>query len=172
MIRRTTQPGFTLIEATMSIVVVSVMLVGALRLLGSARAGELTAQRRAVAHALAQDLMSEIVDSNYADPDDGDTLGAKIAEITGNRSLFDDVGDYDTWTASPPQAKDGTELADFAGYERTVSVEWAQLDTLTLDSGSASGVKRITVTVNHGGRTHATLVAYRTDAYDPGPPTP
>lgn len=169
---RTTRPAFTLIEASMSIVVVSIMLVSSLRVLGSARAGELTAQRRAVAIALAQGLMSEIVASGYEDPDDGDKIGPSVADISASRSLYDDAGDYDDWSASPPQEKDGTVLTDFTGYERSVTVHWVDPTDLSLTRVTATGIKRITVTVSHGGREHAKLIAYRTDAQDPGPILP
>ncbi len=167
-----TRAAFTLVEAAMSIIVVSVMLVGSLRVLGTARAGELTAQRRSISIALAQDLMSEILAQAYKEAGAVDALSPSVAELTGTRAPFNDVDDYNGWTANPPEAKDGTVLTDFDAYERSVEVAWVDPDDLTLVSNTSTGVKRVIVTVTLAQRQHARLVAFRTDSFDPRPAAP
>lgn len=162
--------GMTLVEAVMAMLIVSVMLLAALNLVGASRMSENTLADQNVAQALAENLMAEILDQAYADPVDGvESFGRTSAENnTGNRSRFDDVDDYHTWSASPPQTKDGTELDDYAGWSREVVVEWVEPADLTTVASSNTGIKRITITVSRNDRVAATLTAYRTSAWQAG----
>ena len=158
--------AFTLAEAVVSTVIVAVMLLAAMNTLGAARIGESKIAQRYRGLHLARDLMAEILRQNYADPDDGvASFGLELKKVgDGSRALWDDVDDYDGWSASPPQLKDGTEMTDLDGWERSVEVEWMSPWNLSLGVGSNQGVKRITVTVEHNGFPVASLVAFRTGA--------
>lgn len=114
--------------------------------------------------------MAEILQQAYADPVFGiGSFGLAAAEAaTGDRSLFDDVDDYNGWQAGPPQYRDGTVIPGTDGYERLVSVAWVNPDDLLGVSGSETGVKRILVTVEHQGRMIVSQSAYRTKLwFDP-----
>jgi len=161
------RPGLGLVESVMAVMLTGVVLVSAMRVLGTVRAGELTEQRRAAALALAEGLMEEIVEKPYKDYRYSDAIGPGADEITGTRSAFDDVDDFDGWSASPPQDRDGTVLAGFEDYGRSVAIAWVDPDDLTTISPTSTGIKRITVEVTYKGRAVVTLVAYRTDAYNP-----
>jgi hypothetical protein len=91
------------------------------------------------------------------------SIGPEIDEGTSTRLDFDDVDDYDGWTASPPQEKDGTELTEYAGWTRNVTVEF--VDAFA-PGGSATvsdtGAKRITVTVTDPRGAETTVVSVRT----------
>lgn len=158
----------TLIEVVISTVIVSVMLASALQAVGAARVGWNKLNERNVGMLLAQDLMAEILQQDYADsaygPDSSIGPGADEA-ATGNRSLYDDVDDYHGWQASPPQYKNGTPIAWATGYQRAVTVVWVNPANPSLAVGSPSGAKRITVTVRRNGLDVATLVAIRTTAW-------
>lgn len=142
--------GFTLAEAIVSTLIVSVMMAGALT--GAAKTGtfrRLTGQQQ-VAHLLAEQLMAEILSKSYWDPAaSGPTsIGASTSEwITGNRSAFDDVDDYDGWLAAPPEMPDGTDLVLDGTWYRSVRVTFVGFSDLNTALGSDQGLKRIYVEV-------------------------
>jgi hypothetical protein len=81
------------------------MTVAALNSLGVATRSAESIGNRAVALGLADDLMSEILQLPYSDPDSTPTMGAETGETTGTRYAFDDVDDYHGWSEQPPQPK-------------------------------------------------------------------
>ncbi|MCD6364999.1 MAG: type II secretion system protein [Planctomycetes bacterium] len=163
--------AMTLIEATISLVIVSVMLVAALKTVGaSARARRIqTFQRRAP--ALSRQLMSEILPCRYQEPDDTPVFGPENTENTATRAAFDDVDDFHGWSACPPQMPDGAALPDLAGWRRSVVVEYVDADDLSTVSSADTGMKRITVTTTDPQGKRTTLVALRSSygAYDHAP---
>ncbi|MHC4400340.1 MAG: type IV pilus modification PilV family protein [Planctomycetota bacterium] len=168
-IRSFRSAGFTLTEVVVSTLIVGLMLVAAMRGLGAAaRASRLT-NRRGQATLLANDLMSEILQAGYVDPDGAASLGQESGELGGTREAFDDVDDYHEWTASPPQNKLGDALPnlDLDGWRRSVSVAHVDPDDLTTAISDADdrGVKRITVTVAYENEVLASLVAFQTSAW-------
>lgn len=160
--RRIHRRGFTLIEAVISVGIVGVMYVAALHTVGSARITEaITADNRR-GHELAQQLLAEIAPLPYWDPVvGGGALGPGGPEMTGNRSLFNDVDDYHRWSASPPQRKDGTKLTGFDDWTRSVVVEWLDPADLRTVRNYETQLKRITVTVNRRDKVVATMTALR-----------
>ena len=163
---RPRRSAYTLIEIIVAMTVMSVMLVAALNTVAAARVGQYKAEERNRSVLLAQRLMAEILQQAYADPTVGlASFGLDTGETTGNRSLFDDVDDYNGWQASPPQNKDGSAIAWAADYGESVSVAWVSPNNLSQTAGSETGVKRIVVTIKHLGRDVLTLTAYRTSAW-------
>ncbi len=160
--RRNRRTGFTLIETVVSVGIVGVMYVAALHTVGSARITEaITADNRR-GHELAQQLLAEITPLPYWDPVGGGAiLGPGGPEVTGNRSLFNDVDDYHKWSASPPQRKDGGIIAGFDGWTRSVMVEWVDPRNLKSVRSSETNLKRITITVSRGKKVVATMVTLR-----------
>ncbi len=163
---RRPRAGFSLIEALVSVVVVGVMLAVALSTVGASRTTQHRGAGRTRGHLLAQGLMSEIMQQAYQDPQLATlSLGRDGSESGANRAGFDDVDDYDGWSASPPQQRDGTPMSDLAGWRHEVEVAWVSpLDT-NLKSASETGAKRVTVTVSLGGVPMAVLDAVRTSAF-------
>jgi type II secretory pathway pseudopilin PulG len=154
------------VETVVALLIASVMLVAALNSVGAARATAYKVEERNRGLGLAQALMAEVLQQAYADPAYGPgSMGVGADEVTGNRSLFDDVDDYDGWQASPPQRKDGSVITSATGYEEVVHVTWVNPGIMFQQSASETGVKRIEVSINHQNRTVATLVAYRTQAW-------
>ena len=175
--RKSLRRGLTLVEMAISIVLVSVMLVAALSAVGAAEVGKRKVNDRRRGYQLAQELMAEILQQQYADGSvleylkteilaDGkkvdQTLGPETGEDTGDRSLFDDIDDYQGWLASPPQERDGTELDDLSGWQRKVTVNYVKDDDPRNLKTDDEGAKLITVTVTHGGALAAELTALRT----------
>lgn len=156
--------GYTLIEATISTLIVGVTLVASLHAVTVSRLGLQHVGEQGRGMLLAQDLLAEIMEQAYADAAYGlGSVGLGSDEIgDGSRALWDDVDDYDGWQASPPQSKDGTELTWAPDYERSVEVVWVEPTDFNQVAADETGIKRITVTVKHEGSVVAQLVALRT----------
>ncbi len=170
--RRHIGRALTLAEAAISLVIIGVMLVAALNTVGASQATQKKMGDRNRAMLLAQDLMTEILRQHYIEPDDvAAAIGLEGGENSGKRDRFDDVDDYEGWSTSPPQEKDGTVLNDFNGWYRSVAVSWVSPADLALAQGSDTGVKRITVTVTLNNVPLASLVAIKTNAMQFGPET-
>ena len=153
--------ALTLVEVAVSMFVMSMMLLAALGAVGGARRGlQLTAERQQGV-LLAHQLMTEILQQPYEDVNLGEgSFGLGADEVgDGSRALWEDVDDYDGWSASPPQDKAGNNLAGFDDWSREVDVAWYDLSN-TRDYDTR--VKRVTVTVRCRGRQVAQLVALRT----------
>ena len=160
----------TLVEAVVSTAIVGVMLVAALNTVGASQVTQNKMGQRSRALLLAQDLMAEILQQAYEDPDlVSGSFGLTVAEMSdGTRSLWNDVDDYNGWSASPPQQKDGTELSDFTGWRRSASVDWVDPTNVGTELGSDTGIKRITVTVTFNDLPLAQLWALKTSTWESG----
>ncbi|MBT8484419.1 MAG: prepilin-type N-terminal cleavage/methylation domain-containing protein [Phycisphaerales bacterium] len=154
--------GFTLIEVTLSLLIVGVVLVSSLYALGAvARLGR-TVVDDDRARLLARSLLAEVIQSPYEDPDGSPVFGREF-ESGSTRDGWDDVDDYHGWSASPPQAKDGTPLSGFTDWTRQVSVAYASTGALAT-AVAETGLKRITVTVTDPSGVVTTVEALRSRA--------
>jgi hypothetical protein len=155
------------VEVVVCIFIVGLLFVASLTAVNSSRAAQISLADRSRGHQLAADLMSEILAMSYTDPYWKSGMGPGADEVaTGDRSLFDDVDDYLNWSASPPQQRDGTTISGFAGWTRSVDVDWIDPANPALAASSANGAKRITVTIQQrNGRVVALITTVRTEAY-------
>jgi len=138
--------GFTLIELIISILVVSIALIGVLSVMNLTTVKSPDPMVREQAVAIAESYMEEILLRWYdedAVPGTIDTEGAWGPEGGESRSTYDDVNDYDGLSAS-----EGT-------HNVTVNVQAATLN------GVAAA--RVTVTVTDAGGGTLSLVGYRTN---------
>jgi prepilin-type N-terminal cleavage/methylation domain-containing protein len=155
--------GFTLVEAMMSMLIVSILLVAAMRATGGSGLVQYRSAERTTARLLADGLMNNILALKYEEPTSSPAFGPEGGESTISKVGWDDVDDFNGWTESPPQDADGNVMTDLAGWDRTVLVERLTATTNPWQTvGTETGVKRITVTVHHNGRVAATRVAIRT----------
>lgn len=163
-----TRHGLSLAETVISIAIVGIMLVAALNTVGASQMTQKSMSDRSRAVLLAQDMMSEILRQAYQDPDsEPGSFGLDSGEVgDGSRSLWEDVDDYDGWSATPPERKDGTVIPGLEGWGRSVQVAWANPANLSQKAGSDTRVKRITVAVSRDGVVVASMVAIRTGAAD------
>lgn len=159
--------SFTLVEAVISIVLVGILLVAAINTLGATAVSKRSIEQQVLGDLLAQDLMAEILTQAYEEPDGAPSFGLETGEGIGVRINWDDVDDYAGWSASPPQATDGTTLSGFDGWTRSVEVVWVKPTDLNT-VGTKTGVKRISVTVSRNDGPATELVAIRTQAWPKG----
>lgn len=154
--------ALSMVETVISIAIVGVMMVAALNAVGASRLGQKKTGDRGKGALLAQQLMSEILRQHYVEPVDAPGFGRESSESGGDRAAYDDVDDYDAWTASPPQNKDGSVIPDLIGWQRSVEVDWVAPGDLQTPIGADQSVKRIIVTVSRDGVPVASLIAVRT----------
>lgn len=157
--------GFTLIESTISIVILAVMVVMALNTLGSSARSKRIQASLSRGPALAGHLMTEVLQGHYEEPNENETVvfGPEASETGGTRAAFDDVDDYHGWSASPPQDKGGTEISGLTGWRRSVTVVHVNPKNLKVTVGAEKGVKQITVTVTSSAGEQFTLTALRSN---------
>ena len=148
----------------MSILVVGLMLVAVLNTLGASKLSQVHNSEQSLGPMLAQDLMAEILNQHYMEPAGTLAFGLEGENATV-RTDWDDVDDYNGWSSSPPQDRNGTALPGMEGWGREVTVTWANAADLNSTSGSANGVKRIDVTVTHNGQPITTLSSLRTSGW-------
>ncbi|MBT8484500.1 MAG: hypothetical protein HKO59_04705 [Phycisphaerales bacterium] len=164
--RRSPVRAFTLLETTVSLVVVGLVMIAAVRTVGATHRMRRVGYDRPRAAMLAHDLLAEILTMEYEEPFETISFGPESSEGGVGRSTFDDVDDFHLWTRTPPEAPDGSALSGLAGWTRTVTVMLGDPNDLTSASGSGDvGVKVITVTVTRGGDELACVTAVRTSSW-------
>ena len=154
--------GFTLVEAVVALLIVGTMLVAALTTVGASRLSQLKTSQQSRGQQLAADLMAEIIRAEYEDPSQIPQFGTEPGETGSGRDLFDDVDDYNGWSASPPEYEDGTAIPGLTGWERSVAVAWVDPTDPNLVQGSETGAKRIIVTVSWNDIPAGSVTAVRT----------
>ncbi len=159
--RRTCRTGISHVEVLVCIPLVGVMLVSAMNSTGSIVRTWNFAHDQHRARAIAENLMAEILQQQYEEPDDTPTNGRESGESAATRLNWDDVDDYNGWSQSPPADKSDTVLSGYVGWSRAVSIAYVELNDPTQTTADDEGVKRITVTVTNPTAETIVLVAYR-----------
>lgn len=152
-------------ETIVSTLLVGMVLVGTIQVVGpTVRSGSVMADKL-VASNLARELNEEISTKYFTSPllDDVDSMGAAVGE---NRSTYDDIDDYHGVSNSPPQNSAGTPMAHLSGWSRVVKVVHVDLDDPSVESGSYTGLKRVTVTVSKDGVQLAQVVSLHSHSAD------
>jgi type II secretory pathway pseudopilin PulG len=160
--RRYASRAMSLVEVVCATMIVGLMAVAALNSLGAATRSSESIGNRAVAICLADELMAEILQQPYSDPDQPPLFGLESGETAGPRSALDDVDDYHGWNASPPQYLDGTVIPDRGEWRQRVQVELVSPLNPSLTSATDQGAKRIRVTIEYRDQVLAEQVAVRT----------
>jgi len=93
-VRATRGRAMTLAEVVVATAVVAVMLVAALNTLGASARGYVVAGRAQQGGVLAEQLMAEIVQNCYKDPDGSPLFGIEAGDTGTGRTGYDDVDDY------------------------------------------------------------------------------
>lgn len=167
--------GITMMETVLSIALVGIVLAAAMNTLGGAKVARAQTADISVAGVLCESMMSEILAQAYEGSDEGvGSFGATFAESAGGtRATFDDVDDYNNWTASPPQNRDGTTIAWATGLQRTVRVGCVRASDLGVTTPDGQCLKKIKVTVMRNKKILYQMEAYRSPVWpDPGEVSP
>jgi len=157
--------GLSLIEVSISTLLVGLVLVASMRSLGHVVRSRGTTSVNSRGLALAGQLITEILNTDYEDAGGSPEFGRESGEFGGDREDFDDVDDYDGWSASPPEDQDGNALPNSANWQREVTVQFVDPNNPATVSGSEQGLKRITVTVRLDGTIVAESTALRSGEY-------
>ena len=155
--------GLTLIEVVASTMIVAMLAVATLNGLGAATRSADSIGNRAIAAGLADELLSEIVQQPYSDPNGSAVFGRENGESASPRSAFDDVDDYDSWTASPPQYRDGTTIPNRTNWRQLVFITRVTPANPTVTSATDQGAKRIRVKIEYKDQILVDQSAIRTD---------
>ncbi|MBY0313304.1 MAG: hypothetical protein K2W85_14645 [Phycisphaerales bacterium] len=123
---RTRHRAFTLVESALCIVIVGLMLAAGFAASGSAARGRAVIAEQRTGEMLAQQLLTEIMQQAYVDPD-----GKQELETQADRSTLDDVGDYDNLSESPAEALIGASRITFKGWRRRASVRTVSVNLAT-----------------------------------------
>jgi len=159
--------GVSLVEAVLSTLVVSIMLVSVLQALGAAAKADQVHANQRVGPALASQLMAEILACPYED-DKHTVFGPENGEVHSSRFKYDDVDDYNGWSSSTIQDKDGNAISGLTGWSRSSVVQWVQPSNVATVAAAESGLKRIIVTVTDPDGRTSTITGLRASggAYD------
>jgi Tfp pilus assembly protein PilV len=143
--------GMSYVEVVISVLVLGLAVVAALNAFAGFARGSMSDGGTAIATELAAQLAAEIRAKVFEDPGATVLFGPEPGEANGTRANFDDVDDYNNWSASPPQRRDGTAMAEYQGYTQQVAVELY----------GANDLKKITVTIKKNGQTLAEIALLR-----------
>jgi len=163
----TDRRGFSLLEVSISSLLVAVLMIASLRCMGAIVVGRERTAQNAIAEQLADELLSEIMEKSYKDwylP----LFGLEALELgygNGPRNYFDDVDDYNNWSASPPRNRDNSSRSNLSGWRREVSVAWVTRANPNQTSITDTGLKRIIVTVKRDNQILAQAVGYRCENF-------
>ena len=145
--RTSCRRGLSLTEVVVSTMLVGIVMVGALATIGAVFRTQRTNENQYKSPVLAHHLMSEILQMAYEDPGGAPQFGREATEVAGTRADWNDVDDYDGWSATPPQTQDGSVLPNLDGWTRSVQVQYLLPGSAPVVTGSDQGLKLITVTV-------------------------
>jgi MSHA pilin protein MshD len=139
------QSGVTLIELILSMVIISIALVGIFSVINVTvnRSADPVLRNQAI--AIAEAYLEEIQLQSYADPN-----GTNVGE---DRTSFDNVNDYNGLNNTGAYSQQGILISSLSGYNVSVTVADQVVSGLT--------AKKITVTVTDPGSSSLTLVGYR-----------
>ena len=152
--------GLSLVEVTISMVVISVMLVAGLRLLGATGQTSRFVEERTIWRELVEAMLADISAQPYEDPDQTPVLGleesADVARPGDTWIGFDDVDDYDGLVALAGADRHGPALLPREGWAVRVRVAWVDPADPDQTSETETGLKRVDVRAERDGRPVAT----------------
>jgi len=151
--QRRTEYGLTLIELIVSIVIISIAVVGVLGVMTytSARSGDPMVTQQAV--DIARSYLEEILLQPFSDP-------SGTATREADRSVYNDVDDYNGLhdVGARDQSSPGTVISGLGNYTISVTVQSRAFDGIP-----STDAKLITVTVTGPGGATVSLSGYRTN---------
>ncbi|MGB7346807.1 MAG: hypothetical protein WBD20_21475 [Pirellulaceae bacterium] len=140
--------GLTLIEVTISLILVSTILLVSITASANLMRNSNHANTASQAHELAGLLLDEISSQAFADSEANSIYGIEPDEDAANRMTFDDADDYDQYEQTPPTFRDGQAISGFDNWTISVSVTpaSAQNSGITTTTNDADPLRLVTVT--------------------------
>jgi MSHA pilin protein MshD len=147
-----TAGGFTLMEALIASVILSVVVVALTQavLAGQQQTYDALLQGRGM--ALAEAMMEEVLSKPYADPEGAVALGPDAGETS--RALHDNMDDFHNLNETAGNLRDAANTLYptlFQVFTRVVSARYTTVNVPAL--GGAQNCLEVTVTVSNRGRT-------------------
>ncbi|MCC7351871.1 MAG: prepilin-type N-terminal cleavage/methylation domain-containing protein [Phycisphaerales bacterium] len=143
--------GFTLIEALLAAVVLSVAVGGVAMTMSAAHGQSAMLRENTKMVMLGRQLMEEITALPFADPDTGQ---AKLGPNEMQRSGYDDVGDYNNYSDSSDDLTtaggEPAAMTDTGAYQRDVKVEFRSQPQGPADSDGKLALITVTITAPSG----------------------
>ena len=121
---RRRRSGFSMVEALIAVTITTIGGAALLTSIGAAVRTSTDAAHRAVARGLAEQMIDEIAAQRFPAPINPTPSGT-------SRSSFDDIDDYDGWSARPPQDREGHPMGTEGGTDSGVAVP--RLDAMRPD---------------------------------------
>jgi len=146
------QRGTTLVELIITIVVLSVALVGILLVMNRTTSSSADPMILHQSVAIAEAYLEEITTRDFNDPD-----GTNVGET---RSSFDDISDYNGLVDTGARNQLGGSIAGLESYTVSVSVTGSAL-TGSGQTVSATDSRLITVSVSHPAQSGISLSVYK-----------
>jgi MSHA pilin protein MshD len=170
-----TPRGLSMIELLMFISIVSIALAALLRVFVQATSASADPMLKRQALAIAESLLEEVqlMPYTFCDSEDSqvetatspagcngaaEAIGPETGESRSTLPSFDHVNDYHGLAMTGISDLTGSAVSGLAGYNASVTVATAALNSLTAGSGDAL---KISVTVTGPGATSVTLMGYR-----------
>ncbi len=158
--------AFSLIECTVSVMLVGILMAAALRSLSTSHLRDENSLLRLQGQQLCDSFRQEILSKAFAEPNSVSTsLGLDDTERQNLRTTLDDVDDYANMKLAPPT--DCVETC-YLGWLPGASPSWLAGRPVTLAStlSNNTNIKRVEVQAIYAGRVMATAVSHRAaDAY-------
>lgn len=163
--RRWIPNGFTLIEALVAAVVLALSVAAVTVPFTAGARNQEVELRMAMANGLAEQLMEEILQRSFEEPDDGDNLAEDESAFgpdagENGRAQYDAIDDFNGWVEGEGKIRDsaGTLVTDPAARDLS---RYAHVEYVTVSGQDASQPRlffRVTVEVRHEGTPMVTLV--------------
>ncbi len=156
-LRKNVGKGFTLIEALIAASVLAMAIAAITMPFTVGAQNELADSRRTLAVSLAQEMMEEILDKPFNDPDGASSPGPEPGET--NRSKFDNIDDYDKYMEPPGQIADASGVINdepaSVGLSRHVSATYVYVSGQ--DASEDPSFVRVTVQIYYKNQVVITL---------------
>jgi|GEM_PF-1468378 len=143
--------AFTLIELIITIAIAGIAILSLVMVFQESLKNMERQKGLQSANLLAEDLMNEIRSKKYVDSDFPTNFGAEAGET--NRSLYDDVDDYNSWPPeSPPKTIEGDVISNLSGFTWrafVTNVAPTNFNASPACAPNSTDFKRITVVVSN-----------------------
>jgi len=140
--------GFSYVEVLLASVIMSVLLVSGLKLFTNLGWSQQATASREEAGFLVINMFEEIKRQAYKDPTaTDDTLGREVGESATSRENYNDIDDYQNWSATPPEDQAGQPYDQYSHLTRSVSIRYVRATDFSQPAAN-EGFKEVTITIS------------------------